>query len=360
MNITAATESYETWLGRRIPVVASQLRAKHALMRQDPFAFLRGTFYRWAQLWPQVDRALRRAPTVLAVGDLHVDSFGTWRDIEGRLAWGVDDFDDAYPLPYTNDLVRLATSLKIATDAGFATIGLGAGCDAILEQYTITLRQEGDPIVLAEDADHMDKLGIEELKPPVHFWQTLNANPVVRGSVPASATRALRATLPDPRVAYKVVRREAGDGSRGQPRYVAIADWDGGHVAREAKALIPSACVWAAGRTTRGQPYYEKAIASAVRSHDPFQCVIGPWIIRRLSPDSNPIALADLPAKRDESVLVGAMGAETANVHLGTRRQRARILADLRRRPSRWLRDAAKTMAKAVEREWKEYRKDAR
>ena len=150
MNITAATESYETWLGRRIPVVASQLRAKHALMRQDPFAFLRGTFYRWAQLWPQVDRALRRAPTVLAVGDLHVDSFGTWRDIEGRLAWGVDDFDDAYPLPYTNDLVRLATSLKIATDAGLATIGLGAGCDAILERYTITLRQEGERVLAHE------------------------------------------------------------------------------------------------------------------------------------------------------------------------------------------------------------------
>jgi hypothetical protein len=99
-----------------------------------------------------------------------------------------------------------------------------------------------------------------------------------------------------------------------------------------------------------------RTMQSAVRARDPFQCVIGPWIIRRLSPDANPISLADLPAKRDEAVLLAAMGAETANVHLGTSRQRARILADLKRRPSSWLRDAAKTMAKLIEREWKEYR----
>src|ERR1039458_5738131 len=39
---------------------------------------------------------LRDAPKVLAVGDLHVGSFGTWRDTEGRLSWGVDDFDESY------------------------------------------------------------------------------------------------------------------------------------------------------------------------------------------------------------------------------------------------------------------------
>jgi Uncharacterized protein conserved in bacteria (DUF2252) len=28
---------------------------------------------------------------------------------------GVDDFDESYPLPYTNDIVRLAASLKIVS-----------------------------------------------------------------------------------------------------------------------------------------------------------------------------------------------------------------------------------------------------
>ena len=55
-----------------------------------------------------------RAPQVLAVGDLHVENFGTWRDMEGRLVWGINDFDEVYELPYTIDLVRLAASAHIA------------------------------------------------------------------------------------------------------------------------------------------------------------------------------------------------------------------------------------------------------
>src|SRR5260370_32652719 len=56
--------------------------------------------------------ALPISHEVLAVGDLHVENFGTWRDAEGRLTWGVNDFDEAYPLPYTIDLARLATSVR--------------------------------------------------------------------------------------------------------------------------------------------------------------------------------------------------------------------------------------------------------
>ena len=58
----------------------------------------------------------------MAVGDLHVGSFGTWRDSEGRMCWGVDDFDESYPLPYTNDLVRLAASVKLGVDVEGLTI----------------------------------------------------------------------------------------------------------------------------------------------------------------------------------------------------------------------------------------------
>ena len=119
-------------------------------MRESAFLFLRGTFYRWAQMWPRICGDLCRAPKVLAVGDLHVNSFGTWRDAEGRLCWGVDDFDESYPLAYTNDLVRLAASLKIVIDAGSLSIQFKDGCDGILDGYRRSLREGGDPIVLAE------------------------------------------------------------------------------------------------------------------------------------------------------------------------------------------------------------------
>jgi len=83
-------------------------------MAEGLFAFFRATFYRWIQCWPAVCETENEAPQVLSVGDIHVENFGTWRDAEGRLIWGVNDFDEAWPLPYTNDLVRLATSALIA------------------------------------------------------------------------------------------------------------------------------------------------------------------------------------------------------------------------------------------------------
>jgi hypothetical protein len=49
------------------------------------------------------------------------------------------------------------------------------------------------------------------------------------------------------------------------------------------------------------------------------------------------------------------MGAEAANVHLGSGRRVKRILADAGGRKSSWLRAAAKDMAKVMEREWKAF-----
>ena len=94
MKIHRATEKYEAWLGERIPLIQADLKRKHALMKEGPFPFMRATFYRWAQTWPEVSPETFKAPVALAVGDLHVENFGTWRDVEGRLIWGINDFDE--------------------------------------------------------------------------------------------------------------------------------------------------------------------------------------------------------------------------------------------------------------------------
>ncbi len=112
-------------------MVEADLKQKHELMAEDEFRFFRGTFYRWTQLWTKHCRDLASAPSVLAVGDLHVNSFGTWRDKIGRLVWGIDDFDEAYPLPYTNDLIRLATSARLAYSLGHLKIKTKDACDSI-------------------------------------------------------------------------------------------------------------------------------------------------------------------------------------------------------------------------------------
>ena len=356
-DIRQATTSYERWMHDCTTVVQSDLRLKHEQMKQDAFSFLRGTYYRWAQLWPTLGSDLRAAPTVLSVGDLHVNSFGTWRDAEGRLCWGVDDFDESYPLPYTNDLVRLAASMKIVRDAGDLSISLWDGCDAILDGYLASLKAEGKPFVLEEHDEQLGRLGVDSFKPPRDFWGKLNRLPAVQVPIAKDVKRALEKTLPDPTMEYKVVRRRAGMGSLGQHRFVAIATFQGGFIAREAKAVVPSANAWLEAQEGGGQSYYEQAISDSVRSHDPYQEIEGSWLIRRLSPDSNPIDIQDLPKRPDEYMLLHSMGAEAANVHLGTRRQVHRILKDIRGRKGNWLRAAAKEMARAVEKEWKEYRK---
>lgn len=356
-DIEQATSSYERWMRSCTAIVPSDLRLKHEQMKQSSFLFLRGTFYRWAQLWPSVCSDLCGAPKVLAVGDLHVNSFGTWRDAEGRLCWGVDDFDESYPLPYTNDLVRLAASLKIVLDAEGLSIKLRDGCGAILEGYKESLGQGGHPIVLAEREQKLGRLGVDSFKPSTDFWGKLNRLPSVRQPLARDLRQALEKTLPDPRMEYKVVRRRAGLGSLGQQRFVAIAVWEGGCIAREAKLMLPSACSWLHDKVGHRQSHYQRTISSAVRSRDPFQLIQGAWLIRRLSPDSNPIDIQDLPKHRDEHLLLRAMGSEAANVHLGTKRQTVKILHDLRRRKSDWLQDAAVRMARVMEKEWKHYRK---
>jgi hypothetical protein len=353
-NIRTATQQYEHWLGSYTPVISSALTYKHKKMREDLFCFFRATFYRWAQLYPLECDGLCDAPTLLAVADLHVDSFGTWRDIEGRLVWGVDDFDEAYPLPYTYDLVRLAASAKIAIKCEELGVKTSKACELILDGYRDGLKSGGCPIVLEEEDERLRTLGIRELEAPNDFWAKLNRSPAVEnGGVPKSARRALEKELPEPDLPYKIVRRLAGVGSLGQPRFVAIARWRGGYLAREAKAMVPSACLWLTGRKQPDTIYHNKIIQNAARCHDPYQKVHGNWLVRRLSPDSNPIEIGNLPEERDEERLLYTMGCEVANIHVGTPGAIKSVQKDLAKRQAGWLREAAKQMAKAYNHEWK-------
>jgi len=60
MNIVKATKDYEAWLGQHTRIVASDLEIKHQGMADGLFSFLRATFYRWVQLWPESARSPTR------------------------------------------------------------------------------------------------------------------------------------------------------------------------------------------------------------------------------------------------------------------------------------------------------------
>src|SRR5690349_19923955 len=122
MNIQKATQSYERWLSKYLNLIPADLEKKHEEMAAGVFLYFRAAFYRWMQLWDERGDSWVNAPKVLAVGDLHVENFGTWRDVEGRLVWGVNDFDEVYNLPFTVDLVRLASSAHLAVEGAHLSI----------------------------------------------------------------------------------------------------------------------------------------------------------------------------------------------------------------------------------------------
>jgi hypothetical protein len=357
MKIKKATEKYESWLGRRMPLVKADLKLKHQAMAADIFSFLRATFYRWCQLWPKVCPDLARAPVVLAVGDLHVENFGTWRDIEGRLVWGVNDFDEVCSMPYAIDLVRLATSAHLAIAANHLTMDVKDACDSILTGYRDGLEKGGAPIVLGEHHQWLRQLAMSDLRDPARYWQKMDALSTFEGKVPKSAVRALQRLMPEKGLRYRLAHRVAGLGSLGRQRYVALADWRGGKVAREAKALAPSAYLWALRPASSKGILCEELLANSVRSPDPFVHLQGRWIVRRLAPDCSRVELASLPKERDESRLLLEMGHETANIHLARSRAVKTLLPDLKRRSVRWLHQAAAAMVKATTKDWEDWRK---
>lgn len=355
MRIRKASKKYEAWLAKRT-ALAPDLRLKHQRMAEGPFSFLRATFYRWAQVWPKICPDLAGAVKVLAVGDLHVENFGTWRDIEGRLIWGVNDFDEAYPMPYTNDLVRLATSAHLAIAGNHLALSSVDACDAILEGYRRGLAEGGNPFVLEQHHGWLREVATGELRDPVQFWEKMDAQPTIRGEIPTSAQKALESLLPERGLSFRIAHRVAGLGSLGRQRFVAIADWRGGKVAREAKPLVSSACVWANGGDGSKRILYQQILDRAVRVLDPFVHLRGRWIVRRLAPHCSRIELVSLPKGRDERRLLHAMGFETANMHLGSKDRIKAVMRDLQRRPADWLHKAVKEMVQATIKDWEEWK----
>ena len=356
MNIVKATRKFEAWLGLQTRILKDDLELKHQRMAESEFCFFRATFYRWAQIWPEICGDLNRAPRVLAVGDLHIENFGTWRDSDGRLIWGINDFDEVYSLPYTLDLVRLTTSALLAKQEAHLAIAPKGAATAILQGYRQGMESGGEPFVLGEEHRWLRQIAESELRDPVQFWNKMDCLPQVKTGVPTSVRQAIDRMLPEPGLKYRLSKRVAGLGSLGRMRFVGVAKWRGGRVAREAKALTPSSIYWLMPEDEPAEILYAEVLRRAVRCPDPYVRVRGNWIVRRLSPHCSRIGLDTLDKNRDELKLLGAMGWETANIHLGSPGQRKPILRDLQRRKVNWLLKSAEAMAKAVEKNWERWK----
>lgn len=367
MHFAAATRDYERWMKRQLAANgltadAGDLREKHRTMakkkRKHAFEFLRATYYRWAQLWPEICAGEAAAPRVLAVGDLHLENFGTWRDAEGRLCWGINDFDEAWRLPYTNDLVRLAASALLAERASRKFNAAPAAiARAILDGYAGRLASGPKPFVLEESHPELRAMAYFREKEPAEFWARIDERSKPK-KAPREVRKLLRRSMPERGLDIVFLHREgAGLGSLGRPRHLARAQWRGGWIAHEAKASVPSAAAWASG--AKSPPSRAKkllrAVSEAGRCPDPFLAIRRGWVLRRLAPRSSKIEIGALPPNANPLLLLSRMGMETANVHLATA-DAEDIRRDLARRKRGWLEAAARRMVKQVLADWKAWR----
>ena len=236
-DIVAATKRYETWLASQVSIQTHELDYKHEQMasRFDAFPFFRGTYYRWAEIWPGVCKDLQSAPRVLAVGDLHVENFGTWRDREGRLVWGINDFDEVDMISHSRmiwcDWQPVPSSQPTA--APIRTRSGKGRAAPILSGYVDHLQQGGQPFVLEEDNLEMRSLATQADRDPVVFWKKMTgvlkqAPPDVSGEVQTVLKKDLQGTTVPCEIRS---RPRIGMGSLGKPRYVALANIAGGWVA---------------------------------------------------------------------------------------------------------------------------------
>jgi hypothetical protein len=187
------------------------------------------------------------------------------------------------------------------------------------------------------------------------FWNDLQEEhdyPLVSSNLPIHENVAafLSDSLPtEAKVAYRAVRKGKGLGSLGRPRFVALTEWKGGFLGREAKALVPSAVEWV-NNSQSTEIGAEATLKVATRSPDPWYQIRHGWVIRLLAPDAVKIDLKRLGKQVHEDSfarkLLKAMGWETANVHLGSKEgpNLLKRLEKLQSVKKAWLQNAAERM----------------
>jgi hypothetical protein len=353
MSFREDNKAFEHWLATQCDVVKKDIVHKHKRMKKSPFIFLRATYFRWARKIGDWCPELMDAPQLLSVGDLHLENFGTWRDEDGRLVWGVNDFDEAAVMPYVLDLVRLATSIHLAPKPA---VDPRHAVNAVLSGYRAGL-DDPQPALLFEGQTWLRPYAEPEKAKLQEFWDEVDD--YEKHAPPHRIAKALIESLPDgtDKKSIRLCRLlKKGGGSLGRPRYAAVGYWDGGRVLREAKALVPSAWTWANGARKPGKPKFLALANGPHRAPDPSLHVRHNFVLRRIAADSKKIELGASAGKQVHLKLVRTMGFDVASIHAAGKVPVKTLKADLDRRPRGWLNAAAAVAADKVKRDYREWR----
>jgi hypothetical protein len=315
---------HERWLGTQIPLVPGELAKKHEELAANELRFLRGTFPLWLVRAQEEIPELAAADRVPAVGDIHVENFGTWRDRREVRRWGVNDFDELTRASWKLDLVRLATSACVAPHIALPAEEI---CATLLAEYAAA-SPRGAVDLSEAGAGHL-----RHLVPPdadeAHYYGRLASGPPV---VPPAAVAAAAVRLAPPGWRPVWHRRVAGTGSLGHIRIAGVgAAADGRPHAREMKQLGPVSALWAAahgGPAAHPAPGLYDAVRTAIDGPGGTSRTEG-WQIRDLAPDVVSIELSGLDPSH-AGRLLRSMARALVDVHgsTGALPERSRLAED--------------------------------
>ena len=363
-----------------------RLKLKYRAMRDNPFAFLRGSCGLFYDRLPR-GGIFRSAPAVWLCGDLHLENFGSYTGDNGLVYFDINDFDEAALAPASWDLVRLLTSVLVAAD----TLGSKNGarlCRIFVEAYAMALaagkaywveRDTAAGVVRVlldalRDRKHAEFLdertkpdGRKKRKLDVKGGKALPADEAERERVGAFM-RTFAKSQPHP-AAYKMIdvaRRIAGTGSLGLERYVVLVRGAGspdGNQLLDLKIALPSAL--GPHLKTAPQPRWptqaeriagvqQRLQAVPIALLQPVRMDGRVFVLRALQPSQDRIDLKKASAGDLES-LVGTMGQLVAWAQLRSAGRDGSASADeliaFGQQGQQWktaLLDAAKDMAALV------------
>ena len=237
---------------------------KFARMRENPFAFFRGSAHLFYEDWPE-GSPLDDAPPAWISGDLHLENFGSYRGDNGLAYFDLNDFDEAVVAPPTWEVARFLTSVFVAADmlklsrADSTLLG-----KTFLTSYTAALIAGKARWIERDCATGMVRRLLRAVEDRSHHAllkeRTIGAG--IKCRLLKNEDRILAATpadrrmvvelvgqfsrhLPDPRF-YKVLdvaRRVAGLGSLGVARFAVLVlghDTEDGHRLLDLKHESPS------------------------------------------------------------------------------------------------------------------------
>ena len=111
----------------------------------------------------------------------------------------MNDLDEAWPGPYTLDLIRLTTSAFIAISGEHLGLTKREAAEAIEEGYRDGLKAGGRAFVLAEHHQWLRTMALSKLRDPVRFWAKMEQNPAYTAKAPGEVRHLLEESFPRPR-----------------------------------------------------------------------------------------------------------------------------------------------------------------